>query len=40
MAFSFGKGLCKPYSDGRSPYLLNLFGCGFAALGILWKAAG
>jgi hypothetical protein len=33
MAISFGKGSCKPHSDGRSPYLFSLFGCGSAALG-------
>jgi hypothetical protein len=33
MAFSSGKGLCKPYSGGRTPSLLILFGCGSAALG-------
>src|SRR6516225_11706858 len=33
MAFSSGKGLCKPYSEGRTPSLLILFGCGYAALG-------
>src|SRR5260221_4101838 len=33
MAFSFGKGWCKPQSDGRTPYLHILFGCGSAALG-------
>jgi hypothetical protein len=33
MAFSFGKGWSKPYLEGRTPFLLTLFGCGFAALG-------
>src|SRR3954447_24167956 len=33
MAFSSGKGLCKPYSGGRTPFLLILFDCGYAALG-------
>jgi hypothetical protein len=33
MAFSSGKGLCKPYSGGGTPFLLILFGCGYAALG-------
>jgi hypothetical protein len=33
MAFSFGMGRCKPYSEGGSPLLLILFGCGYAALG-------
>jgi hypothetical protein len=33
MAFSFGKGWDKPYFEGRTPFLLTLFGCGFAALG-------
>jgi hypothetical protein len=26
-------GMCKPNSEGRTPFLLNLFGCGYAALG-------
>src|SRR5262245_29596567 len=34
MAFSSGKGLCNPYSGGRTPSLLILFGCGYAALGV------
>jgi hypothetical protein len=34
MAFSFGMGMCKPNSEGRTPFLLNLFGCGYAALGL------
>src|SRR5262245_59253046 len=33
MAFSSGKGPSKPYSGGRTPSLLILFGCGSAALG-------
>jgi hypothetical protein len=33
MAFSSGKGLRKPYSGRRTPSLLILFGCGYAALG-------
>jgi hypothetical protein len=32
MAFSFGTGWCKTYSEGRTPFLLILFGCGYAAL--------
>jgi hypothetical protein len=37
MAFSFGTGWCKPYSEGRTPFLLILFGCGYAALGLASK---
>src|SRR5262245_23332278 len=33
MACSSEKGSCNPYSGGRTPSLLILFGCGFAALG-------
>src|SRR5262245_55413009 len=33
MAFSSGKGLCNPYFGERTPSLLILFGCGYAALG-------
>ena len=45
MAFSSGRGLSKPHSDGRTPFLLTLFGCGSAALGegrgvrVGWTAA-
>jgi hypothetical protein len=37
MAFSFGTGWCKTYSEGRTPFLLILFGCGYAALGDITK---
>src|SRR6266481_4890233 len=33
MAFSSGWGRFQPYSGGRTPFLLILFGCGSAALG-------
>src|SRR5260370_37061183 len=32
MAFSFGTGWCKPYSEGGTPFLLTLFGCGSGAV--------
>jgi hypothetical protein len=37
MAFSSGKGSSNPYSGGRTPSLLILFGCGYAALGLASK---
>jgi hypothetical protein len=37
MACSSGKGLCKPHSEGSTPSLLILFGCGYAALGTAKK---
>jgi hypothetical protein len=34
MASSSGRGWGKPHSGESTPFFFNLFGCGYAALGL------